>query len=192
MLDDNDLDIPEESQEQQRSGNRSFVMIAGVLGTLLVLALIAMAVYTLVYLPRQAAEPDEGPSAAQLTNTAEAKALQITSTPSNTPTATLTRTPTNTRPPASDTPTETPVTPIFSITPDPATATVNALLTAAAAAQTNAASTILTFTPTATSSTSSLPDAGFSDNFGAPGLLIAAGLLLIVIVAARRLRISHS
>jgi hypothetical protein len=184
MLDDTDLDIPEDSPEPQRSGSRSFVAIAGVLGTLLVLALIAMAVYTLVYLPRQAAEPEE---AAQVTNTATASF-----TPSDTPTVTLTRTPTDTDEPDTETPTSTPVTPIFSLTPDPATATVNALLTAAAAAQTNAASTILTFTPTATSSTSSLPDAGFGDDFGAPGLLMAAGVLMIVIVAARRLRANHN
>lgn len=183
MLDDKDLDIPEEGEAPPRRPNRSFVVIAGILGTLLVLALIGMAVYTLFILPSREAEE---PSAAQQTSTAEALALQATSTPSDTPTATLTRTPTNTEPPDTATPTGTPITPIFSVTPEPATATVNALLTAAAAAQTNAASTILTFTPSATSG--SLPDAGFGDDVGAPQLLIAAGLLLLVIVAARRLR----
>lgn len=185
MLDDSDFEIPEDDSPAP-SGNRRFVIIVGILGAIMVLSLIAMAIYALVILPQQQAAETEAPSeelsAAELTSEAEAKEIQATATV----TATLTHTPTNTSPPPTDTPTETPVTPIFTSAAGPATQTVEALLTQAAAAQTEAASTILTFTPTAT--LGDLPDAGFADNVGLPGLLIAAGVLLLVILAARRLR----
>lgn len=183
MLDDSDFDIPEDDSPKP-SGNRRFVTIVGILGTILVLALIAMAIYALVILPQQQAAETEQPSAAQLTSAAEAKAIQATSTATASPT--LTRTPTNTSAPNTETPTETPVTPIFTSGAGPATQTVQSLLTQAAVAQTEAASTILTFTPTAT--IGDLPDAGFADDVGLPGLLIATGVLLLVILAARRLR----
>ncbi len=70
-------------------------------------------------------------------------------------------------------PTNTPV--LNEPTEDPRTATVAALLTMQAAGTT---------TPTATA----LPDTGFADDVGIPGLFGLAGALLLVIILARRLR----
>jgi hypothetical protein len=68
---------------------------------------------------------------------------------------------------------------------------VQALLTQAALAQTQAASGTQVFgTPTATQSVNILPDSGFGDNANLPGLLLASVLLVVVILGARRLRTS--
>ncbi|MBK8422035.1 hypothetical protein [Candidatus Villigracilis saccharophilus] len=64
-------------------------------------------------------------------------------------------------------------------TPAAATATVGAALTQAAAAQ-------LTVVPT----TTALPTTGFADEFGLPGLVVMALAFVIVILLARRLRVS--
>ena len=188
MLDDLDLDIPESSPPPPpRSGNRSFLLVAGILGAIMLLALIAMAYYALVILPAQ-------PSAALATGT---------SSPTGSPIASLTPFSTNTEtispPTATPSLTDTPVTPIF--TANPATATVNALLTQAALAQTAAATaggatntptlgagTAAAPTNTPTTTPSALPNSGFAEDVGAPGLLVMAVVLLLVILLSRRLR----
>jgi len=63
---------------------------------------------------------------------------------------------------------------------------VQALLTQAALAQTQAAQQLLT--QTATPTATGLPDTGFADDIGAPTLLGMAALLIVVIFVARRLR----
>lgn len=182
MLDDTELDLPEEPRTPppQRGGNR-FAVAAGILGVIMLLALVAIVVYALVILPQQgAAEP--GISAEQLTGTALAQAAQVTNTATPSPTASSTPTRTNTPRPTN--------TPLLSPTTGPATATVNALLTQAALAQTQAASPTGP-SPTAgtpSSTPSALPSSGFADDIGAPGLLAAAAVLLAVIFLARRYR----
>jgi cytoskeletal protein RodZ len=181
MLDDTELDIPEEpkSEPPRRGGNR-FVVVAGTLGAILLLSLIAIVIYALVILPEQ--EPAEtGPSAVELTASALAQ-VQATNTSTPTRTASLTPTRTNTPRPTN--------TPLITNTTDPATATVNALLTQAALAQTQAVTpTGPTSTPgTPTATPSALPNSGFVDDIGAPGLLAAAAVLLAVVIFARRLR----
>lgn len=187
MLDDADLDLPSEpgSGPPKRSGS-PFLLVAGLLGGLMLLALIALAVYALVILPQQQrAAPDDG--AAQVTST-----LAITLAPSQTPTNTLapTRTATATRTPVPPTATNTPVTPLFTSNPQ-ATQTVEALLTQAALAQAQAATgdpaASATSAPTATPS--ALPQSGLADDIGGPGILaLSAALLLAIMVTARRLR----
>jgi len=80
-------------------------------------------------------------------------------------------------------PTNTPVfqqsTATLASSPDPQTATVAAALTQAAQAQ-------LTVTSLPTSTL--LPDTGFIDDVGAPGLAVMAMALVVVILLARRLR----
>lgn len=195
MLDDLDLDIPEASPppEPPRSNNRGFLVAVGILGTIMLLGIIAMVYYALVILPEQrAAEP----STAQQTQTAVAHALQVTSTntlaPSQTSTPTVqpaTATPRNTNTPLiTNTSAATTAAPVGG-----ATATVNALLTQAALAQTQAVTsaaspTVTTTPPTATITASALPQSGFAEDIGAPGLLLGAVILLTVIFVARRLR----
>jgi len=43
-----------------------------------------------------------------------------------------------------------------------------------------------------TGTTTALPQTGFAEDVGLPGLLGAAAILLLVIFLARRLRLSHS
>lgn len=189
MLDDADLNLPSQQPEPpKRSGSRNFLVVAGMLGGLMLLALLALAVYALVILPgQQRAEPDAG--AAQATSTE----LVQTQQPSNTPTHTLapTRTATSTRTPVPPTPTNTPVTPLFTANPE-ATQTVEALLTQAALAQAQAAATTdpnATATSAPTATPSALPQSGLADDIGGPGLLtLGAALLLAIIITARRLR----
>jgi cytoskeletal protein RodZ len=199
MLEDSELDFPEESPppEPKRAGNRGFLVAAGTLGAIMLLAMVGIAYYALVILPEQQAAEPPPLSAAELTGTAVALALQATNTPTNT--STNTNTPTVAPPTATRTSTSTltPITPLFTSTftegPNGATQTVNALLTQAAVAQTQAAGTSAASatqgTPgTPTSTPSALPDSGFADNIGAPGLLAAAAGLLLIIFIARRLR----
>jgi hypothetical protein len=180
MLNDDDLNLPEPTSTgaPRRAGNRFMVTIA-TLGGIILLALVAIAVYALVILPRQQVAPPQV-SADQQTGTALALAIQATDTPTSTASSTPTRT--NTPRPTN--------TPLITDTPDPATQTVNALLTQAALAQTQAVTpTGPTSTPgTPTSTPSALPSSGFADEVGAPGLLAAAAVLIAVVILARRLR----
>ena len=96
--------------------------------------------------------------------------------PPPTETLTLTPVPTNTATPVLA-PTNTPE-PTSDETVNPETATVAALLTQQAGEETPI--------PTATA----LPDTGFADDFGVPGLLLVAGVLMVVIILSRRLRVS--
>jgi hypothetical protein len=49
---------------------------------------------------------------------------------------------------------------------------------------------LLTVTPTATPT--GLPDTGFADDVGIPGLIALSGILILVIVFARRLRTTYT
>lgn len=197
MLDDFDLDTLEEGDrgEESSSGeNRTFVVVAGGLGVLMLIALAFMAIYALVILPRQrtgdqaqaATETtivQQEAAARALTETALAQA-QATDAP------TVTMLPTSTEEPVAAAEEAEADEPIFTPggpTADPRTATVQALLTSAAAAQTQAASSLNTVTPTSTL-ISALPEAGFLDDTGAPALVGIAVLLVLVIMMARRLR----
>ena len=177
LMDDFDLDDMdvEEDEQPRASSNRTFLIVAGILGGILILTLVFIAVYAMVFLPRnREAESTEIAEinaqntevAMMISMTAEAKSW--TSTPTLTPTE------------LPDTPTpvivatDTPETGGAMVTVDPRTATVAALLTQQAE----------NITPAATE----LPDTGIMDNIGVPGLVALAGSLVLVIFLARRLR----
>jgi hypothetical protein len=108
------------------------------------------------------------------------KALTATAEALIKPTTTVTPSPTFTPPvaPALATNTPDPASPAgAAATHIAATATVGAAYTQAAAAQ-------LTVFPT----TTALPDGGFADDYGIPGLVVMALAFVIVILFARRLR----
>jgi len=207
MVYDFDPDLPEEDTGPEEGSNRQFIMVAGGLGGLLLIALICMAVYALVILPRQRAAEEQDIAAQTATAEMESINQSLTETAivlAYTPTFTVT-------PAASLTPTGT-VTPIITSaatdtvegtvegtveatateevggpTIDPRTQTVQALLTQAVAAQTQVAGQLTTATVTPTL-IGALPDTGFIDDVGVPGLLAIAGLMIVVIFMARRLR----
>jgi len=209
-MDDVEQELGEE-KPPSKSGNRTFLIIAGVLGGIMVLALLCIAGLALFrYLPNQRADQSaKETSTAQsvmVANAAQATASSIAASQTaaaHPPTATLQPTviPTNTR-----VPTNTPVIvlgPSKTPTVDIAVATRNALLTQAVrtqAAQTLAAQTTAvqttavqattvqaTATPAKPASTV-LPETGIADELGTPGLLAAAFVLVVIIFLVRRLR----
>lgn len=175
---DSDLDSGEETPPPEESGNRTFLIVAGILGAITIIALVCIVAYAMFYLPRR--QSQQATQIAELNAQNTAVALAITQTSAA---AAFTATPTRTNTPLPATPTSSP-TPLLAVptdtpvpTEDPRTATVAALLTQAAAAQ-------LTPGPT----TTALPSTGFADQVGIPGLVGMAILLIVVIFLARRLR----
>lgn len=168
----------------EEGSNRTFLIVAGVLGALVLLTLVCIAGYVFLLGPRLSAQRSATQTAVFATNakvanqmTATALAKQWTATPLPSPTALPTATPL----PATPTNSPTPVvaqpsnTPIATI--DPLTATVAAL-------QTQVAATQLALTAQATG----MPKTGFADQVGLPGLVILALVFVAVILLARRLR----
>jgi len=220
-------ELPPEPEEG--GSNRTFLIVAGVLGGIMVLAIACLALYALVLAPRQRSTQATQVAQINAQNTqvhmaAEQTALAAkwTATPSATPTAAspfeytvqpgdtldsiarrfgvdlavlraLNNMAIDAQPQVGKviiipnpglslddiTPVPTPVLaqPTAASPTIDRTGTVAALLTEAAAGK-------LTITPTA----SGLPDTGFADNVGVPGLFGLALVLLAVIFLARRLR----
>lgn len=194
MNDFDDLEFEEMDSEEtiatSRGSNRTFLVVAGILGGILLIALLAIAGYAVVILPGRDTGQQTQVAAINATNTAIAEEARLTAIVMR---GTLTPTFTNTLPPATETLTPVPTntntaTPVLAPTntPEPTsegtqnseTATVAALLTQQAGEETPI--------PTATA----LPDTGFADDFGVPGLLLVAGVLMVVIILSRRLRVS--
>jgi len=194
MNDFEDLEFEDAGEEEtiatSRGSNRTFLIVAGVLGGILLIALLAIAAYAVLYLPGRDTGQQTQVAEINATNTAVAEEAQLTAIAKQ---VTMTPTFTATLPPT-ETPTLTPSstsTPVLAPTntPDPvddpsATETVAALLTQ----QADGGGLDATPAPTATA----LPDTGFADEFGVPGLLLISGALLVIIILSRRLRITTS
>jgi len=178
-----EMDDFEDAPPPEKSGNRTFLLVAGILGAILILSLILMAVYAMLIVPYRKDAKSTELAQIQATNTQIALASVLTAQADKwTATPTITRTPIPTTPEPSPTlvlaATNTPVGGISGV--DPRTATVAALFTQQAEA-------LLTLTPVSTL----LPDTGFADDVGIPGLLTLAGILVLVVFFARRLRTTH-
>ena len=183
-LDDNEFDLePDDSSSPEEPGNRTFYIVAGVIGGVMLLFLICLALYTLVYAPQRRDQQATEIAAINAQNTQVAQAAvetglaaKFTATPTVTPipptvTATPSSSPTLVIAPATDV--------LASPTID-RTATVSALLTEAAAGR-------LTPTPTA----SALPDTGFAEEVGIPAMVGLALVLVVIIFLTRRLRTAN-
>ncbi|RLD00452.1 MAG: hypothetical protein DRI46_07365 [Chloroflexi bacterium] len=198
MNDFEDLDFEdvggEETISTSRGSNRTFLVVAGILGGILLIALLAIAAYAVLILPGRDTNQQTQAAEINATNTAVAEGAQLTAVARQvtfTPTFTATLPPTETHTPAPSS-TSTPVlAPTNSPVPDggtpaatadlAATATVAALLTQQAGGAD---------TPTPIPTSTALPDTGFADDFGVPGLALIAGVLLVIIILSRRLRAS--
>lgn len=172
-------DEPEfdEPNPPEESSNRTFLLAAGVLGGLVFLGLLCIAAY--LFFRNSSNQQNELTAIAQVTQqqaTVQAGVTQTIIAQNLTRTAAVTNTvpPTNTPVIAEATATSSP-------TSNPATATV-------AAAFTQIAVSTQTIIPTSTA----LPNTGFVDDFGAPGLMLIAVALVAVIFLVRRLRSSPS
>ncbi|GAB4484961.1 MAG: hypothetical protein Fur0016_16270 [Anaerolineales bacterium] len=182
----------EDGDEEGEGSNRTFLIIAIVLGAIILLTLICGAILAFtVFIPSQNARATEQAlvdfnatqSAMIMEQTAVAQSFTATPTLTETPTLEPTTTPVILFP------TETPTAAAI----DPATATVQALETRLAQVNLTATAqaTSETATPVASARTPSpteLSKTGFADEVGLPGLFIAAIILIAVILLARRLR----
>ena len=170
----------------EEGNNRTFLIVAGALGALVLLTLVCIAGYVFLLSPRLSAERSATQTGVSAQNarvssqmTATALAGQWTSTPlplpSPLPTDTATLVPptlTNSPTPVVAQPSDTPIS-----TTDPLTATYSALETQVAANQLT-----LTAQPTGMTTT------GFADQVGLPGLFLLALVFVAAILVARRLR----
>jgi hypothetical protein len=187
---DEDFDDFEEMDETppEEGNNRTFLIAAGAIGLVIILGIVCVGIMIL----RNNA--NGGTRAQQETEQAQAFADQtqvVLAAQQTAEAAAWTATPM-----ATDIPTETPVptdvvalptmTPesLGDATQDPRTATIQALLTEAAAQLTQTPAPLGSITPLPTA----LPQTGFADDFGVPGLLLLAFFALVVIFLARRLR----
>jgi LPXTG-motif cell wall-anchored protein len=171
-------------------GNRNFMLAVGIIGAIFVISLIGLGLYIFLGQPNQTSSLRETAAVINANNTATAMSatdsarLNIES---------LTKTagaPTNTPIPA----TNTPVIAIPSATPNmTATALAGALADPAGRTATVAAfQTQVALGTQITGTSTALPQTGFAEDIGLPGLLGAAAILLLVIFLARRLRLSQS
>ena len=176
-----DDDEDEEEAPPEESRNRTFIIVAGALGAILVLSLICMAVYAFWYLPPRQAAQQTQVAEVNTQNTSVAMSSGMTAEASawtETPTITATQapnTPTSTSSPTSVVvATDTPASEASAYDP---TLTLAALLTSKAGGN-------ITITPLPTG----LPKTGFADEVGIPGMLALAAALVVIIFLARRLR----
>jgi len=187
-MNDVEQELGEEKPPEQ-NGNRNFMIIAGILAGIMVLALLCIAGLALIrYLPGQRSAQD-----ANATNEAQATAIalsasQTASAPRATATKTPTAVPTNTQ-----VPTKTPVIvvgPTKTPTVDIAMATANALstLTAQGSITPLAPTTQPTLQTTLRPTSTALPTTGIAEELGTPGLMSVAFILVVIIFLMRRLR----
>ncbi len=173
-----DEQLPEES-----SNNRTFMIAVGILaGIILISVACLVGVFLFGRSGNSAKSATATADAANVTFTAAAfinQALTATFDASILPTTTSTPVPTSVVSVASATATKTPDPALGFGTPAAATATVGAALTQAAIAQ-----------QTIVVTTTALPKTGIADEYGLPGLVVMALAFMIVILLARRLRVT--
>jgi len=167
----------DDANPPEESNNRTFLLIAGVLGGLVFLGLLCIVGY--IIFQRGAANQNVATAAAQ--GTQQAVTIQAGLTQMGLLQAeTLTAAVTNTVPPT-NTPVIAEATTTRTATANPATATVGAAFTQIAVST-------QTIIPTSTA----LPKTGFAEDAGVPGLMLIAIALVAVIFLVRRLRTSPS
>ena len=195
--------MPEPEQDpggKKPAGNRTFIIVAGALGAIFLLALIALIVYAVIIVPQRNASRLEQAAQINAQNTATSVAAtnfvfaqQLALTPSETPVPEDTEAPTPTSVVvfATDTPQATEELVLAADSElNARTATVAALLTMAAGGTSPADLTATSGAGTPSASPTALPTTGFADEVGLPGILGLAVLLFGVIILARRLRVS--
>lgn len=167
----------DDANPPEESGNRTFLLVAGILGGLVFLGLLCIAGY--LFFRNSSSQQTQLTAVVQLTQqqaTVQAGVTQTAVAQGLTQTAAVT----NTVPPTS-----TPVIAEATLTP---TATANPATATVGAAFTQIANSTQTIIPTSTA----LPNTGFADDVGAPGLILLAIVLVVVIFLVRRLRASPS
>jgi len=167
----------DDANPPEESSNRTFLLVAGILGGLVLLGLLCIGGY--LFFRNSSNQQNQSTIEAQNTQNAATIQAGVTQTfiaQNLTQTAAVT----NTVPPTS-TPVIAEATSTFTATANPATVTLGAAFTQIA----NSTQTII---PTSIA----LPNTGFADDVGAPGLILIGIALIVVIFLVRRLRASPS
>ena len=179
----------------EESSNRTFLIIAGILGAIALLALLCIAVYALVLVPRTKDAQAGQKATVDAQNTEVALIIDRTSTAAAKEAieAAYTHTPTATSAAASPTvfASPTPVLAIGTTTTPPAMATVGPELATATALHATLTANAVLYAATLTARVgqpTSVPDTGFADDVGLPTMLGLAVLLIAVIFLVRRVR----
>ena len=169
---------------KKKSSNRNFLLAIGILGVILILALVLLLMVAPGILQQQRANQLEQAAQINAANTATAMAATALAF-QNAATATPN--------PALFTPTKTPVVVLQTSTPAAVVssglsqsdqATVQALQTQMAGAQGGANGTATAIALQATA----LPESGFADEVGLPGMIGLAAVLIVVVFLSRKLR----
>lgn len=179
-----------EGNNNKNGGNRNFMLAVGIIGAIFVISLIGLGLYIFLGQPRQTQALRETAAVINANNTATAMSA-TQSAGLNIQRLTLTAgAPTKTPIPA----TNTPVVAVASATPDLTATSIAAGLAdpAARTATVAAFQTQVAAGTKITGTTTALPQTGFAEDVGLPGLLGAAAILLLVIFLARRLRVAQS
>lgn len=167
----------DDANPPEESSNRTFLLVAGILGGLVFLGLLCIVGY--FFLRNSSNQQNQLTAEAQATQqaaTIQAGLTQTALAQGFTQTAAVT----NTVPPTS--------TPVIAEATSTATATANPATATLGAAFTQIANSTQTVIPTSTA----LPNTGFADDVGAPGLILIAIVLVVVIFLVRRFRASPS
>jgi hypothetical protein len=185
--DDVSSDIEEEGGTPEEASNRTFLIVAGVFGAIVVLSLICLVLFVVFKVL-----PDRNNKSKEATQSAQ-RNIDIMKGVTQTAIArSWTATPTQTYTPVPVTPTTkataTPVIKPSSTPTSPNAATLEYLYKMAT--ETKAA--LGKASPTVTPKSTSLGTTGFADQVGAPALLGLAAVLIVVIFLARRLRTANS
>lgn len=187
----------EETPPPQGQNNRTFVVIAGILGAVILLALVAMAVFALLILPGRNAEQAEVAAKLNAQNTATVMAATSAAMTALVPTETPILLPTDTptpEPTSTPLPTEEPTATAElgqggGLPEDMAmTATVSALLTQAAGGKVDEVAGEVDTTPMPTA----LPDTGFADGMGIPAIIGLGILFVALIMISRQVRAARA
>jgi hypothetical protein len=193
QLDDDLEQPPDEAPLPEESSNRTFLIIAAALGGVALIALMCIAVYVLVFLPRarEAQTAQRATLEAQNTEVALIIARTSTSAAETAMAAGFTATPTNTLPPPTATATSSP-TPVVAVpSPSPQTAVTGPEMATATALHSTLQANATLYAATLTArplQPTAIPNTGFADDVGLPAMLGMAVLLVVVIFLARRLR----
>jgi len=185
--DDVSSDIEEEGGTPEEASNRTFLIVAGVFGAVVVLSLICLVLFVVFKVL-----PDRNNKSKEATQSAQRNMDIVKGVTQTAIASKWTATPTQTYTPLPVTPTskvtDTPVIKPSSTPTSPNAATMEYLYKMAT--ETKAA--LGKASPTVTPKSTSLGDTGFADQVGAPALLGLAAVLIVVIFLARRLRTANS
>lgn len=182
-----------DSFPEERS-NRNFIIIAGILGGVAVLAVICIVIYFLWQQPKADELRAQQKATLDAQNTEVANIVNQTATSEAMQAIIMAYTATPTQTPIPDTPTPQPTATSLlviattavapTLTPDAAQSTATAFAAMRTSVVQTATANAMVYTPTPTA----LGGYGFADEVGLPTLLGVSVLLVVVIVLARRLR----